>query len=102
MGVAGDSARATVGDSAAWVDPSRAGLLGQARLALKGLQFDPKYGSALGRDVSQVIIDARLAPLPPVGLIATADIINAAGEVDVRAIEVLVESIVHLHFGSVS
>ena len=47
-------------------------------------------------DVDQIVLDARLAPLPPVGLESPADLIDAAGQVDVQAVEVVAGSVAHL------
>ena len=71
-------------------------LLRRAQLALQGLQFGPQCGSALVGDVDQIVLDARSAPLPPVGLEAPADLIDAAGQVDVQAVEVVAGSVAHL------
>ena len=47
-------------------------------------------------DVDQIVLDARLTPLAPVGLEAPADLINAAGHFDVQAAEVVAGLFAHL------
>ena len=67
-----------------------------AQLALQGLQLGPQRGAALVRDVDQIVVDTRLAPLPPVGLESPADLVDAAGQVDIQAVEVVAGSVAHL------
>ena len=78
-------------------DPrARGRLLRQAQLALQGLQFGPQCRPALVGDVDHIVLDVRLAPRPPVGFESPADLINAAGRVDVQAAEVVAGSVAHL------
>ena len=53
-------------------------------------------GRPLVGDVYQIILDTRLASLPPVGLKSPADLINATGQVDVQIAEVVAGLVAHL------
>ncbi len=59
-------------------------------------QFGLQCGSALVGDVDQIVVDARLAPLLPVGLESPADLIDPAGHFDIQAVEVVAGSVTHL------
>ncbi len=74
----------------------RHGLLRLAQLALEGAQLGSKGGSTLVTHIGQIVVDTRLAPLPPGGLEAPADLINPAGEVNVQAAKVRAGSVTHL------
>ena len=60
-----------------------------------GLQLGPQCGSPFVGHLAQIVLDARLAPLPPVGLEPPADLIDAAGQVDVQAVKVVAGSVAH-------
>ena len=47
-------------------------------------------------DVDQIVLDARLAPLPPVGLEPTADRVDRRASSRSRSVEVLAGSLAHL------
>ena len=66
------------------------------QLAIEGLQLGPQCGTRLVRHVDQVVLDMGLAPVAPIGVELAADLINAAGQVDVQAVEVLAGAVAHL------
>src|SRR5262249_27335200 len=73
----------------------RQGLLRLAQLALEGAQLGPESGTPLVKHVDQIVVDTRLAPLPPRGLEAPADLINLTCQVQVQAAEVRAGSVTH-------
>ena len=67
-------------------------LIRGTQFALQGLQLGPQCGTALVGDVDQIVLDARLAPLPPVGLELPANRVNSASYFDVQAVKVVARS----------
>jgi hypothetical protein len=65
------------------------------QLTFQGNQLCPKGRARLFRHVIQIVVDARLAPRSPVGLEPAADLINAAGQVDIEVAEVEIRSLTH-------
>jgi hypothetical protein len=47
-------------------------------------------------DVDQIVLDAQLEPLLPVGLESPAEFINAAGQLDIQAAKVVAGPVTHL------
>ena len=63
-------------------------LVRPAQLALQGLQLGPQRGAALLGDLAQIVVDRRRLARAPVGLEPAADRVDAAGQVEVQAVEV--------------
>ena len=73
----------------------RATVSSDGRSSLSRASSSARRAGGLLGDIAQIVLDARSGPCSPVGLESPADLINAAGQVDVQAVEVVAGSVAH-------
>ena len=73
------------------------GSLRRPQLGEQGLQLGPQRSPAPIGNFAQIVLQARLAARPPVGLELPADRVDAPYEIDIQFLEVGIRFVAHLY-----